>query len=103
MSLDLVIETIFDDPSLTVEAAFYPQAGDMFPLRLRRRKPTETFAFEGAVVATDTVKLRARAADFPERPAIGDRIVVDGTSYEIQADPIRSTSGLTLSLDVRPA
>lgn len=102
MSLDLVIETIFDDPSLTVEAVFYPQAGGMLPLRLRRQKPTETFGFEGAVVATDTVKFRARAADFPVMPAIGDRVQVDDIIYEIQADPIRSASGLTLSLDARP-
>ena len=105
MSLDLVITSLLDDPTLTVEAIYTPKVGDVRPIRLVQRKPSEIVGFQTTPIATETFKFRARASDFTglAQPSIGDEFEIDSAIYEIQSEPIRSASGLTYSFDVRRA
>lgn len=96
------VAAMFRDPNLT-HAAVWRQGGtgSGVALRVTREAPDEITSFGGSRYAADTIRLELRIAEAPTL-ADGDTIEIDGTTYEIQGEPLRDAERLIWSADARP-
>lgn len=97
------IARIFADPHMAMNATWLP--GGVPPgvvIRAIRKAPDHLTSFGGARVWSETVQVDVMVAETPSIQT-GDRIVINGETFEIQGEPIRDRERLVWTLDLRPA
>jgi hypothetical protein len=96
------IDALFADPNLGRDAAYQPADGDSFPVRVIARRADAITDFGEARLWSETTRFDLRVSEVAT-PCPGDRIVIDGTAYIVQGEPVRDRERLVWTLDARPA
>ncbi|MDO5757307.1 MAG: hypothetical protein Q4P24_07300 [Rhodobacterales bacterium] len=97
------VTRIFADPHMAVDVAWLPGGTSLgSPVRAIRQAPDDLTSYGGARIWSETVRIDVMVAEVAE-PAPGDRVVIDGETFEIQGEPIRDREWLVWTLDLRPA
>ena len=96
------VDALFADPNLGRAAVYEPADGDPFPVRVIARRADAIAEFGEARLWSETTRFDLRVAELAA-PRSGDRIVIDGTTYVVQGEPVRDRERLVWTLDVRPA
>ena len=97
------IDALFADPNLATGAVY--RAGGADPgvsVRAILRRPDRIGEFGETRILTETTMFDIRASEIAA-PAEGDTIVVDGSTYVIQGEPIRDAERLIWTIEARPA
>lgn len=97
------IARIFADANMAVDATWQP--GGVPPgstIRAIRKAPDHLTSYGGARVWSETMQVDVMVAETPSIQT-GDRIVIDGETFEIQGEPMRDRERLVWTLDLRPA
>jgi hypothetical protein len=96
------VDALFADPNLAREATYEPAAGDPLPVRVIARRADAITEFGEARLWSETTRLDVRVREVAG-PRPDDRIVIDGTVYIVQGEPVRDRERLVWTLDARPA
>ena len=72
------------------------------PVRAILHRPDRIGEFAETRILTETTMFDIRASEIAA-PAEGDTIVVDGSTYVIQGEPIRDAERLIWTIEARPA
>jgi len=94
---------IFRDPNMAADALW--MAGGVppaIPVRVIRKAPDEVTNFGQSRVFSESVMIDVLIAVLPN-PERGDRVVIDGETFEVQGEPIRDSERLIWKMDLRPA
>jgi len=97
----LAVDALFADPNLARDATWEPTDGDPFPVRVIARRADAVTDFGEARLWSETSSFDVRVNEVPT-PRPGDRIVIDGTTYMVQGEPLRDRERLVWTLDTRP-
>lgn len=96
------VRTMFRDRNMSVPATWrrkgYPPD---IPLRVITKSPDELVGFGAGQFATATLVADVMVEDAPDI-GIGDRLIIDGEYFEVQAEPMRDRERLVYSLDLKP-
>jgi hypothetical protein len=85
-----------------VDALYWADGADPgIPVRVIARRPDRIGEFETRIL-TKTMMFDIRASEIAA-PAEGDTIVMDGSTYVIQGEPIRDAERLIWTIEARPA
>jgi hypothetical protein len=96
------IDALFADPNLASDAVYRPGgAGPGVRVRIVVRQPDRIGDFGDTRLRTGTMVFDIRVAEIVA-PAEGDTIVVDGSSYVIQGEPVRDAERLVWTIEARP-
>lgn len=98
--------SLFAAPGLAQDAVYYlPGSPAGTACRVVLRQERQDYGSTVALVVGAVTTARVRAADLPGgRPVPRARLVVGGATYEVQANPERSTGGVwTLGLVELPS
>ena len=96
------VDALFADANLACEAVYEPADGDPFPVRVIARRADAITEFGDARLWSETVRFDVRVSEIAA-PRPGDRIVIDGTTYIVQGEPVRDRERLVWTIDTRPA
>ena len=97
------IDTLFADPNLAGDAVYRAGGADPgIPVRAIIRRPDRIGEFAETRILTETTMFDIRASEIAA-PAEGDTIVVDGSTYVIQGEPMRDAERLIWTIEARPA
>jgi hypothetical protein len=97
------IDALFADPNLATGAVYRAGGGDPgVPVRAIIRQPDRIGEFGETRIAAETTMFDIRVSEVAA-PAEGDTIVVDGSTYVIQGEPIRDAERLVWTIEARPA
>ena len=94
------VDALFADPSLARAATYAPADGETVTVRVVARRADAVTEFGAARVWSETTRLDLRVSEVTN-PRPGDRIVVDGTAYVVQGEPVRDRERLVWTLEVR--
>lgn len=97
------IETLFADPNLAQEAS-YQVGGTGTPLTIRivARRPDQIIGFGETRLHSESDVFDIRVSEV-SNPRPGDTLTVDGATYVVQGEPVRSDPDrLIWTLDTRP-
>jgi hypothetical protein len=97
----LAVDALFADPNLARDATWEPTDGDPFPVRVIARRADAVTDFGEARLWSETSSFDVRVNEVPT-PRPGDRIVIDGTTYMVQGEPVRDRERLVWTIDVKP-
>jgi hypothetical protein len=96
------VDALFADPNLGLAATYEPADGDTFPVRAIARRADAITEFGEARLWSETTRFDVRVSEVAA-PRPGDRVVIDGTAYSVQGEPVRDRERLVWTLDTRPA
>jgi hypothetical protein len=96
-----MIERLFADPNLARAATYEPAEGDPFPVRVIARRADAVTDFGEARLWSETARFDLRVTEVAA-PRPGDRLVLDGEAFIVQAEPVRDRERLVWTLDTRP-
>jgi hypothetical protein len=97
------IDALFADPNLARVAVYRAGGADPgVPVRAILHRPDRIGEFAETRILTETTMFDIRASEIAA-PAEGDTIVVDGSTYVIQGEPIRDAERLIWTIEARPA
>lgn len=97
------VRTMFRDGNMSAPAIWYPRGGaPAVALRIMTKSPDQLVGFGQGQFATATLVADVMVADAPGI-GIGDRLVIGGQGFVVQAEPMRDRERLVYSLDLRPA
>lgn len=98
----IAMSVIFADPNMAVDAVYRAGGvGPDVPVRAIRKAPDEVTAFGAARVWSETMRVDVRVAEVAS-PAAGDHVMIEGTTYIVQGEPVRDRERLVWTLDLRP-
>lgn len=95
------VDALFADPNLGRAAMYEPADGDPFPVRVIARRADAVTEFGEARLWSETTRFDVRVGEVAT-PRPDDRIVIDGTAYIVQGEPLRDRERLVWTLDTRP-
>ena len=96
------VDALFADPNLGRAAMYEPADGDPFPVRVIARRADAVTEFGEARLWSETTRFDLRVAEVAD-PRPDERLVIDGTTYIVQGEPVRDRERLVWTLDTRPA
>lgn len=102
LAFEAALARVFADPNMAVDAQWL--AGGVepaLPVRLIRRASDEVTGFGGAQIWSETVRADVMISQVSE-PCPGDRVTINGETFEVQGEPIRDRERLIWTLDLRP-
>jgi len=100
---DNVLAVMFANPVMGKAATWFPGGtGPGQSLRVILRSPDAITEFGAARVWSETVVADFRVTDAPAL-APGDRIDLDGVSYNVQGEPVRDRERLIWTAELVPA
>ncbi|MFO1211029.1 MAG: hypothetical protein U1E40_17720 [Amaricoccus sp.] len=94
------VDALFADPHLGRGAVYEPADGEPIPVRVIARRADAITEFGEARLWSETTRFDVRVAEVAA-PRPGDRIVIDGTTYIVQGEPVRDREHLVWTLDTR--
>ncbi len=95
------VDALFADPNLAREAIYEPADGDPFPVRVIARLADTVTEFGAARLWSETTRFDLRVSEVAN-PRPGDHVVICGTTYIVQGEPVRDRERLVWTLDLRP-
>lgn len=99
---DVALAVMFANPVMAKDATWYPGgAGSGQSLRAILRSPDTITEFGAARVWSETVVADIRVVEAPSL-APGDRIDLDGSSYNVQGEPVRDRERLIWTAELVP-
>ena len=101
-SMAAAIDALFADPILARAATYQLADGDQLPVRLIARRADAIADFGEARLWSETTRFDLRVSEVPS-PRPGDRLVLDGTTYTVQGEPVRDRERLIWTLDTSPS
>ena len=102
LAFEAALARVFADPNMAVDAGWLAGGvGPAVPIRLIRRAPDEVTGFGSSRVWSETLRADVMISQVPE-PAPGDRVMIDGETYEVQGEPIRDRERLIWALELHP-
>ncbi|HMQ41763.1 MAG TPA: hypothetical protein PKC09_10865 [Paracoccus sp. (in: a-proteobacteria)] len=102
LAFEAALARVFADPNMAVDAQWRAGGvGPAVPIRLIRRAPDEVTGFGSSRVWSETLRADVMISQVPE-PAPGDRVMIDGETYEVQGEPIRDRERLIWALELHP-
>ncbi len=87
------LDALFNAPG-SAAAVYVPQGGDPVPVRVIRSQPDTSANYQQARIVQEANSFDMRRSEVPA-PASGDRLTVDGDTFEILGDPMLDVEGLT--------
>lgn len=100
---DVALAVMFANPVMAREVTWFPGgAGPGQTLRVILRAPDTITEFGAARVWSETVIADIRVAEAPTLSS-GDRIDLDGVSYNVQGEPVRDRERLIWTAELVPA
>jgi hypothetical protein len=96
------LDRLFGDPNVARVATYRPADEDLIPVRVIARRADAVAEFGGSRLWSETTRFDVRVSEVAS-PRPGDRIMLDGETFVIQAEPVRDRERLVWTLDVRPA
>ena len=101
MGFTFMVDHFFHDDNLSIPATYYPAGGEpSSPVRVIFRQPDEMFNLGGFEVQARVYTFDLRVSDVAA-PKVGDRILVNGTLYELHATPRSDPLHVVWSCGVR--
>jgi hypothetical protein len=102
IAIGAAIETLFNDPNLSVTALYRTQGvGEAVAIRVIARRPDQVSEFGDIHVHSESSIFDVRVAEVANpRPA--DTLEIDGETFIVQGEPVRDAERLVWSLDTRP-
>jgi hypothetical protein len=95
------IDLLFADPNLARDAAYVSAHGDTLPVRIIARRADSVTDFADARLWSETASFDVRMSEVVlPRPC--DRLILDGTIYVIQGEPLRDAERLIWTIEARP-
>lgn len=95
------VNAIFADRNMAAVASWQPAAGGSTEVRVIRKGPDDRLRFGGATIVASTMVVDLRVSEVAA-PSPGDRIVISGETFEIQAPPEIDRERLVWTLNLRP-
>lgn len=94
------IAALFADPHLAKSAA-YLSKGNTEPksVRVITKQPDTVTSFSDARLHSSTNLFDVQSVEVSS-PQIGDKITLDGTTYQVQSEPVADSERLIWTLDV---
>lgn len=86
---------------LGVAAVYMPDGGAAVNIRVIAKRADEIVGFGDTRIHAETAMFDARVSDVTT-PRPGDRLMVEGSEYVVQGEPVRDPERLVWTLDVRP-
>jgi len=100
---DIALAVMFANPVMAKSAMWYPgSVGPGQSLRVILRAPDAITEFGAARVWSETVMVDIQVAEATTL-APGDRIDIDGASYNVQGEPMRDRERLIWTTELVPA
>jgi hypothetical protein len=96
-----LVDRLFADPNLAVDAIWEPADGEPFPIRVMARRADAIASFGEARLWSETTWFDLRVAEVAE-PRPGERLLLDGDTFVVQGEPVRDRERLIWTLDVKP-
>jgi hypothetical protein len=98
------IETLFADPNLAREASYWVGGtGAALLVMVVARRPDQIIGFGETRLHSESAIFDVRVSEIAD-PRPGDTLELDGNSYVVQGEPVRSDPDrLVWTLDTRPA
>jgi hypothetical protein len=96
------LDTLFADPNLGRDATYEPADGEPIPVRVIARRADAVTEFGGGRLWSEATRLDLRVAEVAD-PRPGDRIVIEGTAFVVQGEPVRDRERLVWTVEARPA
>lgn len=88
------IDMIFIDPNVAEDAVWRAGGAEPgFTVRIIRKSPDNVVSFGGSRAVMPTVVIAVRVSDVAA-PRSGDTVEIDGSIFEIIAEPTSDSSGL---------
>ena len=97
-----IIEILFADPNIGVEAIYTTDGGVPVLVRAVARRADALTDFGDARLWSETTRIDLRVAEV-SNPRPGDRIEIDGEAFLVQGEPVRDRERLVWTVDLRPA
>lgn len=102
MAFAAMIAALFADPVLAKSAVYLPKgASETQTVRVMAKQPDTLTSFGNAQIQSDTHIFDVQAAEVPT-PQTGDRLSVDGVTYQVQSEPMADSERLIWTLNVVP-
>lgn len=102
LAFETALARVFADPNMAVDAQWLSGGAEpALPIRLIRRAPDEVTGFGGGRVWSETLRADVMISQVAE-PRPGDRVMINGETFEVQGEPIRDRERLIWTLDLRP-
>jgi hypothetical protein len=84
-------------------AVYTPNGGALVSVMVVPRRPDQIIGFGETRLHSESAVFDVRVAEIPD-PRLGDTLELDGASYVVQGEPVRSDPDrLIWTLDTRPA
>ncbi|MFO1141200.1 MAG: hypothetical protein U1E59_02230 [Amaricoccus sp.] len=97
-----LVDRLFADPNLALDATYEPAGGAPLPVRVMARRADAVASFGDARLWSETTRFDIRVAEVAE-PRPGDRLVLpNGNAFVVQGEAVRDRERLVWTLDVRP-
>jgi hypothetical protein len=96
---DIAMNTLFADPNLREVAIYLPMQGDAKKVFIISYRPSAFTDISGTFIASPTLTLDVRVTDCPA-VLPGDKFLVAGKTYTVQAAPRLDSGNLTWRVDL---
>ena len=96
------IDCLFADGNIARDAVYIADGGAPQLVRVVTRRADEVTGFGDARLWSETTRVDLRVAEVAN-PRPGDRIEIEGDSFNIQGEPLRDRERLIWTVDLRPA
>ncbi|MGE0108252.1 MAG: hypothetical protein AB7S81_00590 [Bdellovibrionales bacterium] len=102
MAFAAAIAAFFADPHLAKDAAYLSiGSAETKPVRVIAKQPDTLKSFGDAQIHSETHIFDVQASDVPA-PQVGDRLTVNGVTYQVQSEPTADRERLVWTLNVVP-
>ena len=96
------IWALLEDRNIARDAIYTPGGGLPVLIRVVTRRADDITSFGDARLWSETTRVDLRVAEVPA-PRPGDRIEIEGDTFNIQGEPVRDRERLVWTVDLRPA
>lgn len=95
-SFKQAVDRLFDRLGLD---AFYRVNGEDTPVKVILKSPDQIIDFREAQIHTPTNMMELRVTEIA-KPKAGDEIILEGTSYRVQGEPVQDKHHLVWKMEV---
>ena len=95
-SFKQAVDWLFDRLGLD---ALYRVNGEDIPVKIIMKSPDQIVDFREAQIHTPTSMMEVRVMDIA-KPKAGNEIILDGTSFRVQGEPVQDTHHLVWKMEV---